>query len=264
MSARQAGREAFTKHIVAREELQRCGGALLGLALAPLFGLGSALRRARVLHPVGMVCGAEVTPVATGSARKLAERLAGPALLRFSAALWKRGAKPDVFGCAIRFTELPLSPNVRPYDQDLLLATPQRPWSAPAAFLTTRHRDFLHNHYFSLSPWTAAELGRVDFRISVHNAAAGSGTREERLALAAQSGRCSLLLEWAPYSGAWRRPQATSFAPLVRLSLTGLPELDQQVLRFNPFHGGRGVSPVGFINAMRRAPYPVSQTLRPS
>ncbi|MEO8183439.1 MAG: hypothetical protein ABI895_31785 [Deltaproteobacteria bacterium] len=41
-------------------------------------------------------------------------------------------------------------------------------------------------------------------------------------------------------------------------------DLDQEALRFDPFRAGRGVTPVGFVHALRRATYLASQRARPA
>jgi hypothetical protein len=184
-----------------------------------------------------------------------------------------------VLGCAIRFSQDPLDIRPKPEDQDLLLATIQRPWSMPFAPVTTRQHDFLANHYYGVSPFEVPPLGRIEWRLVPENLDAerqlpkgprrtgllpAAPTRAERLAAALQQGAATLLLEWAPYSGPLRRPAAELFAPLVRLKLTAQLELDQEALRFHPFRAGRGIEPVGFVHAMRRATYLSSQALRPA
>jgi hypothetical protein len=210
-------------------------------------------------------------------AQGVAARLVGPALVRWSSALWKdspakgsgtRRERPDVLGCAIRFSQEPLDTRPKLEDQDLLLATIQRPWSMPFAPLTTRQHDFLANDYYGVSPFEVAPLGRIEWRLVPEKLDAerllpASATRAERLAAALREGSATLRLEWAPYSGPLRRPAAELFAPLVRLKLTAQLELDQEALRFHPFRAGRGIEPVGFVHAMRRATYLTSQALRP-
>jgi hypothetical protein len=257
-------------------------GWLAGLVSSPATGLISALRRSRMFHPSGLLFQAEVEAVpGSAAAAGVAARLVGPALVRWSSALWKEGAthggkrdgkraeRPDVLGCAIRFSQAPLGTQPKPEDQDLLLATIQRPWSMPFAPATTRQHDFLANYYYGVSPFQVPPLGRIEWRLVPEAPRRGelqlpaSMTRAERLAAALQAGSAHLLLEWAPYSGPLRRPAAELFTPLVRLALTAELELDQEALRFHPFRMGRGIEPVGFVHAMRRATYLTSQALRP-
>jgi hypothetical protein len=253
-------------------------GWLAGLASSPATGLISALRGSRMFHPSGILFRAEVEALpGSAEAHGVAARLVGPALVRWSSALWKDSGKPgkkqrerpDVLGCAIRFSQDPLGTQPKPEDQDLLLATIQRPWSMPFAPATTRQHDFLANHYYGVSPFQVPPLGRIEWRLVPEALEQGglqlpgATTRAERLGAALRAGSATLRLEWAAYSGPLRRPAADLFTPLVRLTLTARLELDQEALRFHPFRSGRGIEPVGFIHAMRRATYLTSQAMRP-
>ncbi len=253
-------------------------GLLAGIALAPATGLLSAVRRSRMFHPSGLVCSAEAEAIAgSARARDVAARLAGPVLLRWSSAWWKTGEWIDVLGCALRFTHEPLGSEPKPGDQDLLLATIQRPWTMPFAPWTTRDHDFLDNAYFGVSPFEVAPLGRIEWRLSVQPTSSasttspkaplganGSSSRRQKLEAAIAAGTGVLLLEWSPYPGPLKRPISAHFEPLLRIQLTGLVELDQRGLRFDPFRDGRGLQPVGFVHSMRRAAYWTSQRARPS
>lgn len=243
--------------------LTNIAGWIAGAALSPLTASLSAVRQSRMFHPAGVVCRAEARVDAdVGPARLLAERLSGPALLRWSSAWWKRGEWADVLGCAIRFGAGSLGTESAAGDQDLLLATIQRPWTMAFAPWSTRQHDFLENVYFGVSPFEVDALGRIDVRLRA-DAASAQGSRAERL-LAAVRDRRTLRLEWAPYVGPIRRPPPRAFSPLVRLDLEGLEEIDQRALRFDPFRCGRGLRPVGFVHNMRRASYAASQAARPS
>ena len=239
-------------------------GWLAGAALAPLTGLTSAVRHSRMFHPSGVTCIAEARPIATSPpAREVAERLAGPVLVRWSSAWWKKGERRDVLGCALRFTRGPIAVEPQPDDQDLLLATIQRPWTMAFAPLTTRQHDFLGNTYFGVSPFDVPPLGRIEWRLSTPGASYGGLDRRARLARAIEADAARVRLEWCPYPGPLVRPRATAFEPLLELSIARLVEIDQRRLRFDPFRAGRGVTPVGFVHAMRRVAYWTSQALRP-
>jgi hypothetical protein len=247
---------------MARLEL---AGWAMGLVLSPVVGLISAARRSRMFHPTGLVCRARAEPVSNlgADAATVAARLAGPALVRWSSAWWKSGEHIDVLGCAIRFTAGPLGAEPQAGDQDLLLATIQRPWSMPFAPWSTHFYDFLANVYFGVSPFEVPPLGRGEWRLVPENASGPGDSRRERLDRAIAAGRAVLLLEWAPYPGPLARPVAERFVTLLRIQLDGWLELDQRALRFDPFRSGRGLRPVGFVHEMRRAAYRASQGLRP-
>jgi hypothetical protein len=238
-------------------------GWLAGLALAPLTGGVSALRRSRMFHPRGVLYRAEVEPAPGNAAlESLALALAGPALVRWSSAWWKRGEHTDVLGCAIRFGSDPLHAVAQPGDQDLLLATIRRPWSMPFAPWTTNFHDFLANHYYGVSPFRVGTR-RIEWRLAPEQEAPPGPNRNERLELAVRAGHASLRLELADYSGPLFPPLGESFRSVVRLHLREPVELDQEALRFDPFRAGRGITPVGFVHFMRKATYLASQRARP-
>lgn len=239
-------------------------GLLLGGLMAPLTGALSALRRSRMFHPRGVLCAARVEPAPASAAHAtVAEALAGVALVRFSSALWKHGEFSDVLGCALRFTSAPFTVEPKPGDQDLLLATIQRPWTMPLSPFSTRTHDFLANVYFGVSPFEIEGHGRVEWRVVPLAPSPAADDRRERLALALLHG-ARLALELAPYTSPWRRPDPERFARVALLELTAELELDQEALRFDPYRSGRGIMPVGFVHGLRRATYSSSQRRRPA
>jgi hypothetical protein len=248
---------------MARGELT---GRIAGLALSPFTGLISAARHSRMFHPSGILTAAIAEPLdATGPARDVAARLAGPVLMRWSSAWWKAGEWADVLGCALRFTEAPLGADPKPSDQDLLLATIQRPWTLPFAPFTTSEHDFFANTYYGVSPFEVPPMGRIEWRLTPEGAPLlMRGSRQERIAYRIDNGSARLFLEWAPYPGPLKRPIAAQFEPMLRIVLSGFVDLDQKSLRFDPFRGGRGVEPVGFVHNVRRAAYWTSQRARPA
>lgn len=238
-------------HSNVRNLLGLVGGALL----APWTGLVSRARRGRMFHPTGTVFEAEVFGVADEpAARALAERLTGPALMRWSSAWWKRREWPDVLGCAIRFTHLPLQADARDGDQDLLFATIRRPWTMLLAPLSTHFRDFLANDYYAVSPFEVAGLGRVEFRIRPVAPSPSGRSRGERLFAAAKE-RAAVVVEYAPYRDPLHFRDERPFRALVRIELREQAAIDQNTLRFDPFRADRGIVPVGFVQWLRRATY---------
>lgn len=236
-------------------------GRLLGALLAPLAAAVSALRRARTFHPEGTVLHAEVSPLAAaGRERLVAERLAGPALVRLSTAWWRGGKEwRDVLGCAIRFHEQ-LAPSAvpAPGDQDLLFATIRSPWTTLLASLTTQLHDYLANDFYAVSPFETEGLGKVKWRLVSSRPVTEGGSREQRLRFALHHGAATFQLECRSLGlrRAWR--------PIARVRLVEELELDQAALRFSPFRSGRGIRPIGLVHALRRATYPSSQRARPA
>jgi len=235
-------------------------GVVGGWALAWVTGPGAWLRRARFFHPEGVVYLASVTAVGQDTrTRALGERLAGPALVRFSSAVWRRHEWKDVLGMAIRFRSTPvISAEPDPTDQDLLCATIRSPWTTLLAAIPTRVHDFLKNHFHGVSPFEVDEGPRVKLRFRAPKQEHHPGrTRQERLDRAVDANRAVLTLEMRPLLvfGGWR--------PIAKVALARRVEVDQAALRFSPFRSGRGIVPRGFVHAMRVATYPASQAMRP-
>jgi hypothetical protein len=234
-------------------------GAVLGWTLAPLTGAVSLTRRARTFHPDGRVLLASVEPV-EGAPRlaAIARRLAGPALVRLSSAWWRGGKEwTDALGFAMRLrrTDEP-SAAAAPDDQDLLFATIRSPWTMLLAPLTTDVHDFLGNDYYAVSPFAIEGVAGLHRLRLVAPGAGGSGARDARLARALQDGRAVFGLEVRSRGGDW-----TSIAAV---RLREAIAIDQGALRFSPFRNGRGVTPRGFVHALRHGAYAASQFARPA
>lgn len=236
-------------------------GKAAGWAAAPFFGVVSFARRARTFHPRGPIFHAAVKRHATAPAhlRALGERLTGPALVRFSGALWKNAeSAPDVLGCAIRVRR-EASETAEPAgdDQDLLFATILRPWTMPVSPFTTDAHDYLGNDYYAVSPFDVGLAHHVYLRLRpAHPSVGAAGTRSERLVREVRLGHALLTLEAAdgPF-GPW--------APVATVTLQRPAAVDGEALRFRPFRQGRGVRPRGFIHALRLGVYAISQRARP-
>lgn len=232
-------------------------GHLAGVGLSPLVRLGSTLRDGRLFHPRGLVLEGYAEPLATGEPEKrVAERLAGPVLARFSGAFWKRREWLDVLGCALRFRgRLGAVSAHEPEDQDLLFATVRHPATTLLAPLSTRFRDALDNTYFGVSPFWVEGLGRrVWLRLTPHAPSGFGDNREARLLARLLEG--PVLLDLEMYG---RDKRAT---PLVRVTLTHAVLIDPRSLYFDPFHAGRGIHPRGFVQYMRKATYAAGRRLR--
>lgn len=236
-------------------------GTAVGWAIAPVFGVVSLLRHARTFHPRGPIYHAVVARhlEAPPELGPLADRLTGAALVRWSGALWKRSQKlPDVLGCAVRFraSDRDTATPGRG-DQDLLFATIRRPWTMPSSPFTTKVRDYLANSFYAVSPFDVGLGHRVYLRLRpVLPPQRGNGGRDARLERATERGEATLDLAVGkgPF-GPW--------SPLVRLRLVREAHVDGEALRFDPFRDGRGLRPRGFIHALRRGVYRLSQRARP-
>jgi hypothetical protein len=249
-------------------------GELLGWAggwlLAPAAAVGSALRRARLLHPAGVLYKARVEPIARGGALgAAAARLDGDAIIRLSSALWRGGKElPDVLGFAIRIQgPRQRSAEPEPGDQDILFATIRHPSTMLLAPLTTNPHSFLCNDYYGVSPFEVEGLGRAWLRVTSPRAAAegerrAAGenklSRDEELRRAVDRGTATFGLEVR------RRRLGGAWQPVASIHLLALAPIDQAALRFSPFQADRGVVPRGFVHALRRGVYRASQRARPA
>lgn len=171
-------------------------GLAVGAVLAPITGLVSWLRRARMFHPDGAVYRATVAVAesAPPDLRMVGHRLAGVALVRCSGAWWRTPREwPDVLGMAVRWAP--------PYTQDLLLATVRFSWTTPFAPLATDVRSFLWNHNHAVSPFVIAPVGRVKLRMRSQRIRNGNDVpRMTHLAREIEAGRATC--RWK--RGDWR------------------------------------------------------------
>lgn len=238
-------------------------GIFAGAWLAPIAAALSGARQARMFHPDGLVLGATVESCAAQpDLARVAERLAGNALVRFSSALWRGNHEwPDVLGVAIRFGWTALASDTS-REQDLLLATIRFPWTMPFAPFATNFRSYLWNHYHAVSPFEVEGVGRVKIRL--RSPRLGNGTSQSRahhLLASVGTGQASFELQLRRLGPS---PFARRWEPVARLNLIAPLEIDQAALRFSPFRAGAGLEPIGFVHALRLAAYAASQDSRPT
>jgi len=233
-------------------------GLLTGVVVAPAVAVGSYFRRSRLFHPSGVI----VRGTARAAQGNAAEQQAGAALagnvfVRFSGAWWKTYDLPDVLGCALRFTsDRELAPVPHRDDQDLLLATIRNPLTTLLAPLSTDVSDFLRNHYYGVSPFRVAPLGRVKLRLTSAAHSPAADTREHRLVHALELGPVHLTLEARPDR------VGSEYRAVAHIELHQRLDMDDRELRFNPFASGRGFEPSGFVHAVRVAAYAASRRAR--
>jgi len=247
--------------------LRELAGVWVGRLLAPAVARISRARNARMFHPVGRTYQAkvEVEPGLAAPWRELAERLSGPALARFSGALWRGNFEHiEVLGVALRFREtMSVSAQVSGGDQDLLFATIVSPFTMLFAPFTTNAHDYLANRYWAVSPFDVGHSEHVKFRLSPLAPDARQQTARTRVA------RDAALAEGVkqaaiPLRLEARRTFEVGWRALATVWLTTAADVDQEALRFSPFQTGRGIVPSGFVHSLRRATYSASQRARPS
>ncbi|MET0405252.1 MAG: hypothetical protein ABW123_22750 [Cystobacter sp.] len=234
-------------------------GKAVGTLWGPPFRVIAEQRHARSLHAEGICLRAEVMPLLVGPALlSVGQRLAGPALVRLSTALWRGGREwPDILGAAVRFLRRDaITEEAAAGDQDLLFSTMRHMWTLAPAALTTRVHDYLENDYFGIAPFRVQGVGRVKLRLtSQRDLEPRQGSRVERLREAMNTGTAVLTVEARSLdSGA-----PHTWTPLADIFLREEVSLDPERLRFNPFHDGLGITPTGFLHNMRRTAYKQSQ-----
>lgn len=241
-----------------RPTLGERAGHAVGRLASPIFAIVSAMRGARAFHPDGMTCAGYVEALESSDFRGLGARLSGHVIVRFSGALFRRGAEAmDALGIAVRFRRRPtLEALADDDDQDILFATLRSIFIAPLAPLATNQHDYLANTYFAAAPFEVPGAGRMVLRLTPMAAPRTKrGTREEKLLMAVESGRVRLRLEA-------RRPFTPTYVPIAILHIDAVAPLDETALAFSPFRAGRGLHPRGFVHAIRRAVYPLSVAAR--
>lgn len=230
----------------------------MGWALAPVTAAVAAARRSRMFHPDGVVLKARVDPIAEDPELwHLAKRLEGPAIARMSSAWWKNDKEwIDNLGFALRFrTTDEVGTDTDARDQDLLFATIRSPATTVLAVITTKVHDFLANDYYAVSPFKVAGVdGRVRWRLVSERPAPIGDTRLERLRHAVRNDMAVFTLE--------AKRKSREYEPVARVTLEEEIELDQRMLRFNPFLAGRDIVPASFIHKLRPGAYAGSQNAR--
>jgi hypothetical protein len=244
-----------------REEhgLRERAGLWVGRAWATPIAMISALRRARMFHPRGLLFSGRVVACPASRFATAARRIEGHALVRLSGALAKRDVERfEVLGVGLRISSAPIeSARPSPGDQDLLFATILSPVTMPTAPFTTRSDDFLANRYWGVAPFHLEGVGRVKLRLTPMSAPHVAGRRSDRISSAVAAHRARFSLEV-------RRTLHVGWEPLAMVVLEQASDVDQEALRFDPFRAGRGIAPVGFVQSIRKRVYAAGQSARPS
>ncbi|PRP95242.1 hypothetical protein [Enhygromyxa salina] len=242
-------------------------GELLGLwtgaAIAPIFAVGSLLRRVRMFHPRGVYFRAKVEAVKDLDPPfdEIAQGLAqDDALVRLSAGLYRsdRGELPDVLGFAVRFNVAPDSDYMaQESSQDLLLVTSKSVLMLPIAPFRTNQRDFLANVYHGMAKFEIADQPDMRLRlVPLSQSENSSEGRFTKISEAVASGDVVFQLEAAA------QPRSKQWFPLVRIYLQEEVTVDDRCTAFWPFRTGQNIRPQGFVQYLRPIPYLSSQWAR--
>lgn len=232
-------------------------GHTWGAAVAPLFEAISRRRGASTFHPRGDQALAECTALGVSQWRPLADALTGRALVRLSNALWRSARWPDALGCAVCLLDERGEPA-----QNLLFATIRRPYTMPLAPFFTRVGDYLANRYYAVSPFLVPGLGaqKTWLRLTVERRPTESAPhrwaeRRARLENAIEREEAVFVIEAS--ASPWR-----NFTAVARMRLSQLLPIETPRRAFDPFLNQRGITPCGFIHALRHATYARSRSGR--
>lgn len=206
-------------------------GLVGGYAFGAVFGLGSFLRRSRIFHSHGYIFRGECQ----------SEILGGPVVVRFSSALWKHKVWPDVLGLAFRFGD-------EDNFQDLLFVTTNHVWKLPLNMLTSHHKDFLKNTFYSITPFEVR--GKILKFRAYCQFRSGAATRSEKLRDVVYRGEGLLIIESNDGNG---------WTPFAKIKMEREINIDQEELKFSPFNQGKAIRPVGLVNYLRLRSYQMSQ-----
>jgi hypothetical protein len=217
----------------------------VGHAAAGAFNAVSRLRSSKSLHPSGAVYEATLRITGSAAAPSAAAILREPAeyaaIARFSRSIGLPRPLPDLFGVALRLTDV----HGPGRHQDFLAVTSVDRPVLHHMFVPVR--DPQDTVYSSSLPYRAgSERFLVGVLPRADSPRAGGPTPEEQIDRAAATGRLSFSLAVAPLSGRFRAVGKIEVGQR-------LPDGLERV-RFNPWNSGGGLEPAGSLNALRAMP----------
>jgi hypothetical protein len=222
----------------------------LARLLAALFRLLARLRRGRALHPVGAGYRGRLE-ITAGAGRFAGAELLAPgagydALVRFSRGAGLPEPLPDALGVAVKLPDA-YGPG-RAHD---LLVTSSADLPLVRRLLFPG-RSFLGRSFSSALPYLVAGRRVVTVLASRRGPWPRTGRALADLQVAAATGELVYELRLAGSLGRSRT--------VGRLTVgAALDRRDTAALRFNPWTGGDGLVPVGWLNRLRRPSYAASQ-----
>lgn len=228
------------------ERASAVAGVVVGGALAVV----AALRRSKPVHPAGAAYEARLRVAGAAAAPRAATLLSTPgehrAVVRFSRSLGLPRSIADLLGISIRIVDA-YGPGRH---QDFLVVT--------SADIPALHRIFLPARDVQQRPYTSSlpyRAGGELFLVGVlprPDSPRPAGRDElDRIRRAAATG--NLRFDLATAAPGHR------FSAVAELHIGEPLKADGDAMRFNPFNSGGGLRPAGFVNAMRRYAYPLSQ-----
>lgn len=223
--------------------LLNIAGTIFGYPLGLITGTVSFIRNSRMFHPVGIIAKAQVN--AKGNYISFPPY----ALIRFSSAWWKNKEWIDVLGISVRFSKEIKNEIPQKEDQDLLFATIKHPWTMPFSPLSTHFRNFFENSYYAVSPFLV-DGNLVYFKLAIKKSV---NFKDNRIAVLKENIHQHAVMEL------WMRKVHEAWIPVAELTLLHELNLDQRLLRFNPFLNGLNIKPEGFVHHLRIGAYRLGQ-----
>jgi hypothetical protein len=237
------------RHADTRGSWERAPAAA-GVVVGGVLAVVAALRRSKPVHPAGAAYEARLRVAEAAAAPRAATLLSTPAehraVVRFSRSLGLPQPIADLLGISIRIVDA--------YGlgrhQDFLVVT--------SSDIPVLHRIFLpardpqQRPYSSVLPYRAGrELFLVGMLPRADSPRPAGRDELDRIRRAAATGDLRFDLATAA--------PGRRFTAVAEMRIGAPLPADADALRFNPFNSGGGLRPAGFLNAMRRYAYPISQ-----
>ena len=225
--------------------------ATAGTISALAFGALSAVRRARIFHPIGIAVEAtlDIDGGASTGAALFDERARRRCVVRFSRGVGVREPIPDILGLALRVLETPGESDC----QDFLLVTSGAAPLVRSALIPAL--GYADRHYSSVLPYRVGDRTVLVGARPLLSSGVSPRTFDD-LSDALAAARLRFVLEIADPTEDWEALGTLEFGR--RLS-----EGEAEALQFNVFNAGEGIEPVGLLNTIRKKAYAGSQRARP-
>lgn len=228
------------------ERASRVAGVVVGGVLAVV----AALRGGKPVHPAGAAFEARLRVAGAGAAPHAATLLSRPrehrAVVRFSRSLGLPRSMADLLGISIRIVD---AYGVGRHQDFLVVSSADIP-VLHRVFLPAR--DLQQRPYSSSLPYRAGgEVFLVGVLPRADSPRPAGRDELDRVRRAAATGELRFDLATAAPNGRFRA--------VAELHICAPLPAEADALRFNPFNSGGGLRPAGFLNAMRRHAYPLSQ-----
>lgn len=210
----------------------------------------SSVRGRRIFHPYGLAYTATLTidtpPLSPSECLLLGTARSYPAIVRFSRGIGLPQPLPDILGIALRLPDV-YGPGQH---QDLLYIASGNGWLLNRLLLFTG--GYLHRPFSSILAYRASQHHLLFGLLPPDTPPELPGTDLTELRRLARAGQLTYRFAVAAPAQRWRA--IGTLTATAELS----PAFSEQ-LRFNPWNTGGGLTPVGFLQRLRRNAYRASQ-----